>query len=43
MHHQPSSDWVAYVVMFFVVGGVILGKFLMFKGDKEENIEDKNK
>jgi len=41
MHHQPTSDWVAYLVMFFVAGGVILGKFLMFSGKEED--KDKGK
>ena len=46
MHHQPQSDWVAYVVMFFVVIGVLYGKHLMFKGDEpieqalKEDIKD---
>lgn len=41
----PQEDWVAYVVMLFVVAGVMLGKYLIAKGDKpideviEEDIE----
>lgn len=41
----PHEDWVAYVVMLFVVVGVLLGKYLIAKGDKpideviEEDIE----
>ncbi len=38
----PQEDWVAYVVMLLVVAGVMLGKYLIARGDTpiEEVIEE---
>ena len=36
MAHQPPSDLTAYIVMIFVAGGVLLGKYLMFSDKKED-------
>ncbi|MDX9744525.1 MAG: hypothetical protein RBT59_11950 [Arcobacteraceae bacterium] len=42
----PPSDWVAYVVVGLTVGGMLLGKYLIGRGDTpiseviEEEIEE---
>ena len=34
----PPSDWIAYAVVLGTVAAMLLGKFLMFKTDKDEKI-----
>lgn len=38
----PPDDWVVYAVVLSVVAAMMLGKYLMFRGDKDEFIS-KNK
>ena len=38
----PPEDWVVYAVVLSVVAAMMLGKYLMFRGDKDEFIS-KNK
>jgi hypothetical protein len=33
----PPSDWVAYVVVFGTVIAMMYGKYLMARGDKEDD------
>ena len=36
-HHQPPSDWVAYVVVLLVTAATLYGKHLIAKGDEPIN------
>ncbi|MCK5293926.1 MAG: hypothetical protein KAJ49_04690 [Arcobacteraceae bacterium] len=39
----PPSDWVAYVVVLSTVIAMFVGKWLMVKGDKDEEISKNDK
>jgi hypothetical protein len=40
MNREP---WVAYIVVFVVVGAMMYGKYLIARGDKEPKEEDNKK
>jgi hypothetical protein len=46
MTKTPPSDWIAYLVVFSVVGAMMYGKYLIGRGDKDEvissNKDEKN-
>ena len=39
----PPSDWVAYIVVFSTVAAMMLGKWMMVKGDKNEKVSKNDK
>ena len=39
----PPSDWVAYVVVLGTVAAMLFGKWLIMRGDKDEEISKKDK
>jgi len=39
----PPSDWVAYVVVLVTVAAMMFGKFLIARGDKDEEISKNDK
>jgi len=39
----PPSDWVAYVVVLGTVAAMMYGKYLIGRGDKDEEISKNDK
>ena len=39
----PPSDWVAYVVVLGTVAAMLFGKWLIMRGDKDEEISKNDK
>ncbi|MEA1915134.1 MAG: hypothetical protein U9N30_07440 [Campylobacterota bacterium] len=40
---EPQEAWVAYVVVLVVVAAMLLGKYLMARGDKNDVHSTNNK
>ena len=40
---QPPDDWVVYAVVLSVVAAMMLGKYLMGRGDKNDFISTNKK
>lgn len=39
----PPSDWVAYAVVLSTVIAMMIGKWMMVKGDKDEKVSKNDK
>jgi len=39
----PPSDWVAYIVVLGTVAAMLFGKWLIARGDKDEEISKNDK